>query len=144
MKKDDINVPVVDDEETKQKEYKTPKYKRVLAIVGIAIFGIGIVGSVGGWIADSGTTVNTVFQIIAIVGLAIGFMIFLFLYMSGSMPFKREKMKEQQRIRMEYDRKMAEEEEAVREGETIEKDEKSLNYRADLERSELEESSELK
>jgi len=109
MKKDDINIPVVETQEKLKTEYKTPFWKRVLAIVGIAIFGIGIVGSVGVWIAGSDTVINAVFQLIAIIGLAVGFMIFLFLYMSGSMPFKREKRNEETRLRMEYERKIAEE-----------------------------------
>ena len=103
MKKDDINVPVTED---RTQDHKTPKYKRILAIIGIVIFGSGIIGLVASFIASG--QLENVFQMIALVGLLIGFMIFLFLYMSGSMPFKREKRKEEERIRTEYQMKMAE------------------------------------
>ena len=158
MKKDDINVPVVEDREKLLEKQEMPKYKRLFAWIGIVIFIIGVAGSVGscfitrtlyyphccynelvkcadgcyypeypyyphccygeGERCEDGcnyapryvpNALHSTFQLIGIIGIGIGALIFLSFYISGSLPLMREKKREQERLRMEYERKAADE-----------------------------------
>jgi|GEM_PF-2181356 len=158
MKNEDINVPVIEDREKLLEEKKMPGYKRVLALVGIAIFVVGIAGAIGSCFITRAlyyphccyneatkcadgcfypeypfypfccygedekcydgcnyaaryvpNTVFNTFQLIGLVGIGIGALTFLAFYISGSMPLVRAKKQEHERLRMEYERKMAEE-----------------------------------
>ncbi|MCL2556243.1 MAG: hypothetical protein FWE03_04410 [Firmicutes bacterium] len=137
MNKDDLNTPDLIEEQNDDNEQKSiPLYKRVLAIAGISIFAIGIAAMIASFIADG--DLENVFQIIALVGMGTGFLVFLFLYMGGSMPFKKEKKKEEERIRMEYLRMKAEEDGESQKEETNDGEDVSLCENTHLPLSETE------
>jgi len=109
MKKDDKNTPIGFDKNQDETEYKTPLYKRVLAIIAIAFVALGAITMTVSFLTQG--TAEQVMTILCLAFYGVGGLVFVFLYMSGSMPLKREKQRQQQQIRMDYYRKVSQEQE---------------------------------